>query len=213
MFKKIDLDTWKRKDQYDLFKNYENPFFNITANVDVTNLVRYCNENKESFFVNSLYIGAKVNNEIEEFRTRIRGEEVIVHEKVNFGAPILHDNNTFTFCYFNYNESQLLFKKEAELSIQAELANPSFKPRHDEDDIIHFSVLPWINFTAVQHPRRLPVHDSIPKIVYGKFTEQNSRYVMPISIELHHALLDGYHASLFFERWQQIEEEFQHIGI
>jgi chloramphenicol O-acetyltransferase type A len=213
MFEKIDLKTWKRKDQYDLFKTYEDPFFNLTANVDVTNLIKYCKENKESFFINSIYIGARVNNEIEEFRTRIRGDEVIIHNKVNLGAPILHKNNTFTFCYFNYLDSQLLFKKEAEKSIESELRNPVFNPRHDEDDLIHFSILPWVNFSSLKHPRRIPITDSIPKIVYGKYFKQNSRYFMPISLEAHHALIDGYHAGMFFDKWQEIENEFDNLGL
>lgn len=211
MFKKIDLDSWKRKAQYDLFRDYENPFFNITANVDVTKLVKYCKKNGESFFLNSLYIGAKVNNEIDEFRMRIRGDDVIIYDKINFGAPVLHKDNTFTFCYFNYSKNREKFIKDAEKSVEEELANPNFNPRHDEDDIIHFSVLPWINFTSIKHARRIPVDDSIPKIVYGKYTELNSHYIMPISLEIHHALLDGYHAGLFYEKWQQIENNFQNI--
>lgn len=209
MFKKLDTDAWKRKPQYDFFKTYDNPFFNITADVNVDNLVDFCKKNNESFFLNSLYIGAKVNNEIDEFRMRIRGDEVIIHDIINFGAPVMHKDKTFTFCFFKYYANREEFIKNAEESLKLELANPSFNPRHNEDDIIHFSVLPWINFTSIQHARRIPVEDSIPKIVYGKYREKDGEFSMPISLEVHHGLMDGYHAGLFYEKWQKIESEFK----
>ena len=207
MFQKIDTNSWSRKPQFDLFKTYENPFFNITAEVNVSNLVKFCKNNNESFFLNSLFIGAKVNNEINEFRMRIRGEKVIIHDKINFGAPVMHSDKTFTFCYFKYYSDRKEFIKNAEVSLKQELANPSFNPRHDEDDIIHFSVLPWVNFSSIKHARRIPVEDSIPKIVYGKYSKKNDEFYMPISLEVHHGLMDGYHAGLFYKMWQEIESE------
>jgi len=205
MLKKLNIDTWNRKPQFDFFKTYENPFFNITANVEVTNLVKFCKNSNESFFLNSLFIGAKVNNELDEFRYRIRGSDIVVHDVINFGAPVMHKDKTFTFCYFRYFADRDEFMKHAVVSLQQEKENPSFNPRHEEDDIIHFSVLPWINFTSIKHARQIPVTDSIPKIVYGKYFEKDEKYFMPISLELHHALLDGYHAGLFYQKWEEIE--------
>ena len=34
----FDVENWNRKNQFNFFKEYEDPFFNLTANVDVTNL-------------------------------------------------------------------------------------------------------------------------------------------------------------------------------
>jgi chloramphenicol O-acetyltransferase type A len=209
MIKKIDINAWSRKPQYDLFRSYEDPFFNITANVEVTNLVDFCKRTGESFFLNSLYIGAKINNDIDEFKLRCRGDEVIIHDVVNFGAPIMHNNKSFTFCYFKYFEDRKRCIKEAAVSLKKEKENPILNPRFGEDDVIHFSVLPWINFTSIKHARKHPIKDSIPKIVYGKYFELNGKCFMAISLELHHALMDGYHAGLFYEKWKEIELTFK----
>ena len=32
----IDTDSWKRKEHYEFFSRYEEPFFGITTNVDCT---------------------------------------------------------------------------------------------------------------------------------------------------------------------------------
>ena len=38
----------------------------------------------------------------------------------------------------------------------------------------------------------------------NKLYEQDEKKWMPISLDAHHALMDGYHAGLFFERLQQV---------
>ena len=49
MFTEIDLDNWHRKPTYEFFKDYDDPFFNFAANVDVTHLYRFCKRNGLAF--------------------------------------------------------------------------------------------------------------------------------------------------------------------
>ena len=53
MYKEINTETWKRKNQYDHFKDFDDPFFNITSNVDVTLLYDFCKKEELSFFLAS----------------------------------------------------------------------------------------------------------------------------------------------------------------
>ena len=48
--KKFDVDSWARKPSYEVFRNYADPSFHITANVDVTRLYNDCKINGDSFF-------------------------------------------------------------------------------------------------------------------------------------------------------------------
>ena len=34
--KEFDIENWNRKPIFDFFKNYEDPFFNITVNLEVS---------------------------------------------------------------------------------------------------------------------------------------------------------------------------------
>ena len=51
MFKKIDVDKWNRKATSNFFKDFEDPFFNLTMILDVTAIYRLCKENKLSFLI------------------------------------------------------------------------------------------------------------------------------------------------------------------
>ena len=66
--------------------------------------------------------------------------------------------------------------------------------------MIYFTTLPWISFTSFAHARNKGRGDSIPRIVFGKFTEEGERLMLPISVEVHHALMDGLHVGRFLNR-------------
>ena len=103
MPKFLNIETWNRKDQSTFFKNYDNPFFNICSDLDVTVLVKFVKDQRLSFFSASLFLSLKAANEIEQFHYRIREEKVIIHDVVHAGSTVLNDDiETFSFCYFDY---------------------------------------------------------------------------------------------------------------
>ena len=62
----LDLDSWKRRQHYEFFKNYDLPFFNVTADLDVTELRRLCkNEGGPSFFAASLFLSLEAAQGVE----------------------------------------------------------------------------------------------------------------------------------------------------
>ena len=85
----LDLENWNRKELFYFFREYEQPFFNICADVDVTSLVKFTKDRNISFFKASLYLSLKAANEIEPFRYRIRENKVIVHEVIDGGLIAL----------------------------------------------------------------------------------------------------------------------------
>jgi chloramphenicol O-acetyltransferase type A len=203
--KKIDQTTWKRRDHFEFFRNYEQPFFNLCTSVEVTETHAFSRSGKLSFFLCSLFAALKAANEVEEFRTRIRGDEVIIHEAVHGGSTVFNDNQTFSFCYFLFKPDFPGFYRAAAATLNHRDQSVHLHERDDlADALIHFSVVPWVRFTGLVHPRKSGQGDSIPKIVFGKVSDEHNRRVMPISIDTHHSLVDGYHIGLFLARMQEI---------
>ena len=209
MFKTIDLSSWARKDLFNLYKNYEDPFFNLTANVEVTHLFNHCKAQKESFFLSCLYASTCTINEIENLRMRIKNEQVILYDVVNCGSAVFHESEkTFTFCHFDYYENRAEFLRKGKESLDAHNKNPILDPLLNELNSIHHSVLPWVHFTQFKHARRAGNKESIPRVTFGKVKETLSgRFEIPVSIEVNHALADGYHVGVFFERLKEVFRE------
>jgi chloramphenicol O-acetyltransferase type A len=80
-------------------------------------------------------------------------------------------------------------------------------PAVSGENVIHYSSLPWINFKSISHARSFSFKDSSPKISFGKMTIQQDKKIMPVSVHVHHALMDGYQVSQFIDLFQQLMNE------
>ncbi len=204
MYTELDIQSWPRKDQYNFFKDFDIPFFNICADIDVTSLVQMSKLKKVSFFIASLYASTRAVNEVEAFRYRIKDDKVIVYDVIHAGSTVLYKDETFGFCYFPWDPDYKTFSEQS-LKILQEFTGKkeTLNPRVEQDDLIHYSIVPWIRFTSISHARKFRSGDSIPKIVFGKYFQQEGVWKMPVSVEVHHALLDALHVAKYFDVFQE----------
>ncbi len=207
--RKINIEHWSRKEHFLNFIEFEDPFFTICVDVKVTNLKAFSKENQVSFFIASFYGVLKVVNQIEEFKYRIKGDEIIVHEKIRGGCTIMKPDKTFGFTCFDYHKNLSDFEKHAKEEIQIVKQGKPLDANIGEDDMIHTSILPWVSFNSIQHPRKLGAQDSIPKFGLGKVYQKGDEFYMPVSVSGHHALMDGLHASEFFQNYEKFCAEIQ----
>ena len=198
----LDIETWNRRRHFEFFKDYHNPFFNICTNVDVTPLLGLTRASKNiSFFIAYHFLSARAANEVEPFRYRLRGDRVLVHDRVHAGTTILLADENFTFAYFDYTEDFEVFHARAKAVLEsAKAGGVELYQRAERDDLIYHSVIPWATFTSISHARKGGREESVPKIAFGKYREDGGRVMMPVSVEVHHALMDGLHVGRYFER-------------
>jgi chloramphenicol O-acetyltransferase type A len=117
-------------------------------------------------------------------------------------------DESFTFAYFDYDEDFEVFHTRAKATVDRALAGgPRLDERASREDLIHHSVVPWITFTSVSHARKLGQDDSVPKIAFGKYRRDGNRVMMPVSVEVHHALMDGLHVGRYFEKFERYLSE------
>jgi chloramphenicol O-acetyltransferase type A len=129
---------------------------------------------------------------------------VFLFDTVNASPTISRDNGTFGFSYMDYNKNEDVFYEKAREVIQAVQQSEGLVPAVSGENVIHFSAVPWLNFTALSHARSFTFPDSCPKISFGKVTIQNGQRTMPVSIHVHHGLMDGYHVGVFVEKFQAL---------
>lgn len=210
--KKIEIETWARRKHFEFFKAFDAPHFNVTANVDVTNLYTYAKESNQSFFKLFLYGAVRSANAIPELRYRIRGEEVVEHEVVHPSFTVMLDEDVFNFCAATFNEDLPTFLQE--VTTRMEQAGDEVVVGDDEpDDLLYITSVPWITFTSIMHPTHQQQHDSVPRIAWGKFERQGERLKMPLSVQAHHALVDGVHIGRYYETLQAwLDQEFAQEG-
>jgi chloramphenicol O-acetyltransferase type A len=146
-------------------------------------------------------------NAIENFRYRIIEDEVYIFDQIDASATVMREDKTFGFSYMAYAENPIDFAQIVQTEIERIQTTTGIFTREYPENLIHFSALPWINFTSLSHARSFSWPDSCPKISYGKLLDENGKKTMPISIHVHHGLVDGYHVGLFLDALQQLMNE------
>ena len=207
MKQKLDLDTWNRKEHFLFFKQMDEPFYGITTTIDCTQAYTKAKTLGISFFSYYLHKTLAAVNTVENFRYRIIEDEVYIFDVIDASATVMREDKTFGFSYMAYAEDPIDFEQIVQTEIDRIQTTTGVITREYPENLIHFSALPWINFTSLSHARSFSWPDSCPKISFGKLTEENGKKSMPISVHVHHGLVDGYHVGLFIERLQQLMNE------
>ena len=204
MKQKLDLNTWNRKEHFLFFKQMEEPFYGITTTIDCTKAYAKAKELGVSFFSYYLHKTLSAVNAIENFRYRIIEDEVYVFDVIDASATVMREDTTFGFSYMPYAENPIDFAQIVQNEIERIQTTTGVFTREYPENLIHFSALPWINFSSLSHARSFTWPDSCPKISYGKLLDENGKKTMPISVHVHHGLVDGYHVGLFLDTLQQL---------
>lgn len=205
----LDIESWPRKEHFDFFRKFGEPFFGATVRIDCTAAYEKAKSRNIPFFIYYLHKTLVAVNEIEPFRYRIDGDQIVIHDRIDGSATIARENGSFGFSLIEFTTDLERFTKDAKVEIHRVQNAPGLLTREfPNDNLIHFSSIPWLDFTSLSHARNFDIPDSCPKISFGKMTvDENGKRSMPVSIHVHHALMDGYHVGLFVERLRELMME------
>ena len=198
----LDPDDWSRRAHFEHFRAMPYPWFSLTVQVDAPRLWHASREpGGPSFFLATLFLAMRAANATRALRLRLRGEKVWIHDRIHASSTILRPDDTFGFARLDSTERFADFIVLGRSAIERARGEKGLGGEPGRDDLIYHSTLPWLNFTAFSNPRA--AHDDcIPRIVFGACTSTGSGWHMPMSVEVHHALVDGLDVARFVERFQ-----------
>ena len=204
MKQKLDINTWKRKEHFEFFSSMEEPFYGLTTTIDCTQAYTKSKELGIPFFTYYLHKTMVAVNAVENFRYRIMDNQVYLYDRIDASATIMREDKTFGFSHIEFDEDVFLFSKNVDAEItRIQNTQGLFTREFSEKNLIHFSAIPWINFTSLSHARSFTFPDSCPKISFGKLMDDNGQKTISMSIHVHHGLVDGYHVGLFLEEFEK----------
>ena len=196
----IDLATWDRSALFHLFNAFSEPFHGVCLRVDCTESFRFAKRSRISVFLTLVHRALVAAHQVENFMTRIVDDAVWRYPTIHGGSAVGRPNGTIGFGYYPYRPELLPFVREASAELQR-VKGRSDLERYPGQDLIRFSVLPWLDFTSVSHARNFSAQNSAPLITFGKITEVGDRVTMPVSIHVHHALADGLHVAQYLAQF------------
>ncbi|GAA6766186.1 chloramphenicol acetyltransferase [Flavobacterium sp. CGRL1] len=201
----LDLENWNRKEHFEHFCRMEEPFFGVTVEIDCTKAYQTAKELNASFFIFYLHKTLTAVNAVENFKYRISEGKIYINDRIDASATIGRADGTFGFSLIEYNPDFKIFEKNALAEIER-IQNTTglFTRSFDNDNLIHFSAIPWLNFTSISHARSYTFPDSCPKISFGKMiVSESGKRTIAMSVHVHHGLMDGLHVGQFVDLFQE----------
>lgn len=199
----VDIDSWSRKEHFQFFESFDDPTFSLTIELDVTGLATHAEVTGDSLFLCYLHATMSAVNTTDAMKLRILNNEVVRYSTIDGNTTYLNEHQQFGFCELNFNPDAALFMSEASRAMsQAKALKENMLAVKQRQDVIHFSSLPWVNFTQFKHPYHSQSDHSIPKIMFGKIITKGVQKFMPMGITVHHGLVDGIHIGQFLDQLQ-----------
>ena len=203
MKQKLDIETWKRKAHFRFFSTFEEPFYGICAAIDCTEAYSVAKSQGISVFLYCLHRSLLAIHRSEPFKYRIENDEVLIYERIDAAITVARDNGTFGYGHIAYSENLQEFLEAANCEVERVRGLTDLVPSGVNNTIL-YSALPWIDFTSLSHARKGSFADSRPRISFGKMTENSGKRSMPVSIHVHHALVDGLDVGQYLECFQGV---------
>ncbi|MCE5334064.1 MAG: hypothetical protein LLG06_05700 [Desulfobacteraceae bacterium] len=195
--KKIDLNSYKRKELFEAFIVRNMPQLSITSNVVINGLKEFVDKHDYGFFIPISFFISKAVNRVAELRQRISSGELYEFDTVDPSYTVLLDDSTFSFCNSKHFESFERYREYASSRIKAAKECPDHSTG-EKNHMYFVTNIPWFSFTSIVHPY-FEQYGSIPVISIGKFFNQGNDLLVPIGIQVHHAIVDGIHLGAFYE--------------
>ena len=204
-YKIIDEKTWSRAIHCAIFRNYIEPNFCVTFEVDVTNFYKKIKAQNLSFTLSMVYAVCKCANDIENFRYRFLDDKIVLFDKIDTAFTLL-DKNTELFKVVNVPFLENL-QDYVKLAKKISDAQKEYFNAPLGNDIFQCSPMNFLTYTHISHTISGKKDISTPIFDWGKFREVEGKLFMPLSVQVHHSFVDGVHIGKFAEKLKKYLDE------
>ncbi len=192
----IDMGEDPRAAHFSYFQGFSNPSVGLTVPCDITPL-----HGKKPFFLHILYCAIQAANAVPELRRRIIDGQVVEYESCLSSHTVALPDDTYCYCELDCSLPFADFLPYAQQQVQRAKTAASIE-EHDPARLFFVSSVPWASFSALSLPVANPPISN-PQITFGKAHWQEGKYLLPVSLTVHHGLCDGVHMAKFYQAFEE----------
>lgn len=198
-FTLIDLETWERREFYEHFINEVRCTYSTTVQLDITSL-KGCR-----LYPAMIWLLTQTVNQLPEFRTALTDEGPGIYDRLHPAHTIFNqESKTFSGIWTEAHSDYSEFLRAYEADAAMFSSSVKFAPKPNRPpNTFDISMVPWFTFTAFN----INVFDQgtylLPIFTMGKFFDTGGKRMLPLAIQVHHAVCDGYHVGRFLEILQE----------
>lgn len=207
-FNIIDRENWHRKEYFEHFLQQQTTF-SITNDINITVLMENLKKKNYKLYPAFIFMITKIVNSHREFRTSFNSEGKLGYWTEVLPFYTIFDKKTCTFSGIwspnlpTFSE----FHSQYEKDVEKYNGTSSLFPKIPiPENNIPISMIPWSSFTAFNLNINNGGDFLLPIITGGKYSQVKGEYFLPVSLQIHHAVCDGYHASVFMNDLQRLAD-------
>lgn len=203
VFEKLDRKKWVRKEYFQHYFVNVPCTYSMTVKLDITRMI----EKQEKLYPSMLYYLTTIVNRHPEFRTAINGDgELGIYEKMIPSYTVFHkDTETFSNLWTPYYSELENFYRAYESDLQQYGNKKGLigKPNPPEN-VFNVSMIPWTTFEGFHLNLQKGYEYLLPVFTMGKYYLEGEKTLLPLAIQVHHAVCDGYHVCRFVNELQEL---------
>ncbi|OON60332.1 hypothetical protein B0920_15165 [Massilia sp. KIM] len=189
-----------RRDRFALFDAMDSPAVNICFTLELPDFRPWCREQGLAPFHVLLCAVLRSILAVENFRYRILDGEVIRIDRLRPSFTAINQHNDLNFAQFDWSDDLREFvargvaaREEASSMTALHEKYRGMAPRAAKEQVF-VTCIPWLDFTAIQHPIAKLAEPDIPSLAWGRFRDAGpGRLQLPFAVQAHHGFVDGFH--------------------
>lgn len=200
----IDIKKLDRADYFYYFISVGTTI-EFTVKMDVTKVLEKCYNEKLNFQAVMLHRIYRAINQVDNFKYDLLDGKLIKWDKIVPTFSSMNKNNKLFFTlYADMQENEIDYNEVYKDTVNKYATSTTIVPQGElPGNVFNVSCIPWLHFEHFSSNSKSMENNIVKMITIGKYEQVNDRYVLPITLQVSHAVVDGYHASLFFEKLRE----------
>lgn len=194
-FTRIDLENWERREHYLHFLNEVRCSYSVCVNLDISNL------KGKQLYPTMIWLLTQAVNLVPEFRTTLTEEGLGYYDEMQPAYTIFNqEKKTFSGIWTEYQPDYQMFLKAYKSDVERYASSVGYSPKPGRPaNSFDVSMVPWFSFTGFNINVFGDGKYFLPIFTMGKTFEADGKQLLPLAIQVHHAVCDGYHVGKFIE--------------
>lgn len=201
-FTLIDREHWARREYFDHYYAQAPCTYSAVFQLDISRLRR---EGLKLYPTMLYHIAGEVNRR-EEFRTAWNAAgQLGVYDRMHPCYTVFHpESETFSNLWTAYDPDYAVFCASYRRDMAEYGDRPGMDAKPDTpENTFPVSMLPWASFEGFNLNLQKGYDYLLPIFTMGKYREADGRTLLPLAVQVHHAVCDGFHLCRFVNGLQE----------
>lgn len=202
-FRPIDLETWDRRGIFEEFMELDCSY-SLTRELRITEFYNSLKAEELRFYPCFAWAAVTAVNAHREFRMGCSSQgQLGYYDFVNPEYTVLNPktknmeslNTAYDPCFRRFYQTMT-----ADLDRFAAGGGGT----GTRENSVLLSCLPWYSYTGLSFHMKSNLSFLRPMLAWGQYQKRDGEWLLPFTIQAHHAAADGYHCHLLFETLEDI---------